>query len=279
MKDLLEDGGDDGNSYVIQLLETLPDMIIESLIKCTLPYNYHNTLDAEFMEFVRDEMQPTATPGIYANFPCFSAKSTRPGMCLTGKRMRVVLDKANTYFHAMSKDQNEVDAIDHFFKAPTEGVDDGTQGLASIKKQWGDSDGERATFDEWYTRMEYLYLDDLPEADQDKNFLHCAVECGWGNDVKERAAAHPANKGTTYLFAVYNVLTRKEGYGEMMQLMIFPIWKRDRMLAKIAEITASILCSSLWTEGGLNSAFPGNMPEPNASKFLNKFGRSLLMFG
>lgn len=270
MDDLIEDGKDGGNNFVFDLLETLPDMIIESLIKCTLPYDYHDSLDADFKRFVRDEMQLTATPGIYANFPCYGGSSKQPGKCMTGKSMRNVLDKAEKYFLATPADAQEVTAMDDYFKAPAKFDDDGNGSVddsGSVKQRWDNSDKARRLIQEWLSRMEAQYIIGLSQTDQDQHFVHCAVECGWGDDMQARAVPQKYNKKTTYLFAIYNVLTRMEGYGEPMQLVLFPTWKRDTMLFKIATITGHILCSTLWTEGGLNCAFPDNMSEPNASKF------------
>ena len=46
-------------------------MVIESLIKCTLPYDYYKGNDLDLRLLVNNEMRLVETPGIYLNLPNF----------------------------------------------------------------------------------------------------------------------------------------------------------------------------------------------------------------
>ena len=89
------------------------------------------------------------------------------------------------------------------------------------------------------------------------------MEIGWAQDIYTRLKTHVNNTSTTPLFGLVNAISRQftaEGgaaFPPPMQFVLFPIWKDDVDLKKIAEILGSVLCSSYWIYGGLSYAWAG----------------------
>ena len=249
---LLEDDGKNGRHYVWNLLLTLPDMIIESLIKNTLPYDYHSGTEVEFKTFVQEEMHWTSTPGIYLNLPNWG--KVKGGKCLNARQMDETTSSVKIYFedHLSSRQANE--DIDVYFS-----------GSATVERRYGDTRASEIA-KEWISRIEKMYLNHSDDDDDQEPFTHCAGECGWGGDMRNCASEHTNNKSTNYLFGVYNVVTRKHGYPEPMQLSLFSIWENNLELCRVAEIVGHILCSTYWLEGGLNPSWAGNFGESTACK-------------
>ena len=261
--DLLLDDQTNQTWYVDQCLKTLPDSVIESLIKCTLPYDYHKGDDMDLRRFVDDEMQLVATPGIYLNLPNFgkaqgelssmvcnkqSLTFAIEGKCLSGRNLRDVLDSAELYFKDDPADQDQNSKIDAFFE--------GSGDIA--ERRWGKDETPKIIAKDWITRVKEMYLHALPDVDLDERFTRCLAQCGWGINMTLRAAAHLTNTSTTYIFAPYNVLTRMRGFPAPWQLALFPIWKKNTELCRITEILGHILCSTYWFEGGLNASWAGS---------------------
>ena len=169
------------------------------------------------------------------------------GKCLSGRSLKDVLDSAELYFEDDPADHDQNSSIDAFFK--------GSEDI--LERRWGKSERSKIIANEWISRVKEMYLKGLPDADLDERFTRCLAECGWGADMSLRAASHASNTNTTYLFAVYNVLTRRMGFPAPLQLALFPIWTKKVELCRIAEVVGHILCSTYWFDGGLNASWAG----------------------
>ena len=170
---------------------------------------------------------------------------------MSGRHLRDVLDSAELYFKDDPADQDQNSKIDAFF--------DGSEDIA--ERRWGKDETSKIIAKDWIIRVKEMYLQGLPDADLDEPFTRCLAQCGWGNNITLRAEAHPTNVDTTDLFAPYNALTRKLGFDAPLRLTLFPIWKKQADLCRVAEIVGHILCSTFWFEGGLNASWAGSFDD------------------
>ena len=169
---------------------------------------------------------------------------------MTGREVQEVTSSVQKYFDNDPKYVDENEAIDALF-TPRRADDD------PAARRFRSSDTVKKTIAEWILKIESMYLANLPSKEFGENFVHCATECDWGNNMSGRARAHLLDQGTSYIFAVYNAITRQLGCPPPKQVALFLIWMRDPDLCNIAEIVGNILCSTLWIEGGLNCEWPG----------------------
>lgn len=225
-------------------------MILESLIKSTLPYDYYTGTDAELKTFVEEEMQLQSTPGIYLNLPNWG--KAKGGKCLSARQMGEAVSSMGIYFDNRAGFERANQEIDGYFT-----------GANPVIRQFGGSPRSSQVVKQWLLRIEGMYVSHVDEEDIDEPFTHCAAECGWHRDMRYRASAHTTNIETQYLFGVYNIITQKLGFPDPLQLTLFPIWEKNYNLCRIAEMVGHILCSTYWFEGGLNPYWAGEF-EDNA---------------
>lgn len=252
---IIEDEEDDETCYTFQLLMLLPDCIIESLIKNTLAYDYAN--DPKVKAFVIRRMK-THVPyaGIYVNIPTrapppgsltFSG-STGQGEFLSSDEAELLMKRIGRYVANQSADYGENSKVDNFFKAAKPGTNPNERRFSPGNARWS----------EWLKEFRSIYCRRMPVSERSTPFRRCPMEVGWSKDIPERLKSHIKNGGITPIFGVVNAMTRQpttqEGFSfpEPWQLALFPVWKRDTTLARVAEAVGSILCSSYWCYGGLN---------------------------
>ena len=170
--------------------------------------------------------------------------------------MKDALNSIELYFKDDPLDHDENSKIDAFFTGDGE----------ILERRWGKGERSKIVVEEWIARVKEMYLEELPGVDLDEHFTRCLAECGWGLNMTLRATDHPINADTTYLFAPYNVLTRRLGFPTPLQLTLFPIWTKKVELCRIAEVVGRILCSTYWFEGGLNTDWAGGVGDIEAYK-------------
>lgn len=243
---------DDDEATVFQLLQVLPDPVIESLIKGTLPYDYRTSLDMDFRRFIDREMALTSTPGIYLNIPSWGVK--KEGKGLSRADWNVALKQIGDYLEDDPAHADQNAEIDNYFNS----------GTAKDDRRFGRSARAKRIAKEWLQAIERMYL---VSYGGDESCIRCPAECGWGGNMLSRASIHSVNAGTLYLFAVYDAVTQRIGFPKPMQLSIFPLWKNDQKLISFAKAAGHILCSTLWFEGGLNSFWPEGMELTQTSEF------------
>ena len=121
----------------------------------------------------------------------------------------------------------------------------------------------RAKFVVWTDTIEKKFCKGLDPTKTYTPFMRCPMEAGWALHVDARLQAHRENGSTTHIYGLINTLTSMLfNFPPPEQFVIFPVWETKNM-PQVAEITASILCSSYWYNGGLNH-FP-------AGAFADKF--------
>ena len=251
---IIEDEEDMNTCYTLQLLMQLPDCIIKSLIKNTLAYDYAR--DPEVKGFVNRHMKPYIRyAGIYVNIPTRSlpagslalSGTTGRGEFLSSDEVERLIKRVERYIANKPADYVENSNVDCYFK-----------GAKSTPEPRRIFSPENPRWQEWLRELRSIYCKNVPLSERSTPFQRCPMEVGWSKDIPERLKSHMKNGGTTPIFGVVNVMTRQptaqEGFGfpEPWQLALFPIWKRDIKLARVAEAVGSILCSSYWCYGGLN---------------------------
>ncbi|MCJ1478437.1 hypothetical protein MMC13_007117 [Lambiella insularis] len=88
------------------------------------------------------------------------------------------------------------------------------------------------------------------------------MEVGWAQNIATRLRHHQENSSTTYIWGFVNCWTRKKmpatigKFDVPVQFTIFKVWDHQ-FLPNLAEVVASILCSSYKEEGGYNCTQAG----------------------
>ena len=256
---IIIDDLDSGNNYMIQLLTLLPDCIIESLIKNTPPYDSIN--DSEVRKFVRLYMNMNVeAPGIYVNILTravveYTSKKVissmipqHTGKWLTSDEVKTLLTRIEKYLDNHPHDDAENAALDDMWS------------LTKVKRMVGDRKFKPSIerMKQWLQTMRKEYCDHVPPGEANEQFMRCPFEVGYSQNVKTRCKSHLKNWSTTPIFGLVNAITRQRRsqggfeFPEPWQLTLFPLWKDDKELARVAECLGSILCSSYWLYGGLN---------------------------
>ena len=252
---IIEDEEIDKTCYTFQLLMQLPDCIIKSLIQNTLAFDYANS--TEVQGFVIRHMK-TRIPyaGIYVNIvrrglPPGSLTlygAVPKGEFLSCDEAELLIKRAERYTENQPPNWAENTRVDNHFK-PSKNVP-----VTSERK----FSPTNARWKEWLDQFRSIYCKNVPTSERSTRFKRCPMEVGWSQDIPKRLKNHRENGSTTPIFGLVNAMTRQpmsqEGFGfqEVWQLALFPVWKRDAKLARVAEAVGSILCSSYWCYGGLN---------------------------
>ena len=258
--------GDEGkDKFVYQLLHSLPNEVLISLIKNTLAIDAQT--NPAVKKFVEDEMMPRQMrpmAGIYINiarrsFPVVPGyKDLHAGKWLTANQVKSLIAKVKCYLDNNSDKQSV---------ATNWGIDDAVSPFNSsypTERRFPLTSGEsRAKVREWIDLIESQYVTKINPNNEDLPFQRCPMEVGWAQDINTRLKQHVNNSSTTPLFGLVNAISRlsvKDGgaaFPKPLQLILFPIWKNNEDLKRIAEILGSVLCSSYWIYGGLNYAWAG----------------------
>ena len=262
--------------FVYQLLHLLPDQVITSLIRNTLALDART--NPEVKRFVDSEMKPremSPMAGIYINITRRSNLILPPqvdphaGKWMTPTQVKSLVDKVRAYvaneddLQSLSTNMSIDNAVSRF--SPSH--------LTERRFPLGSS-SYRGRVLEWVKIIERQYWTNIDPSYLDIPFRRCPMEVGWAQDINSRLKNHVNNSNTTPLFGLVNAISRlpiKDGgaaFPQPMQLVLFPIWKNDEDLKRIAEILGSVLCSSYWIYGGLNYAWAGgsvNVPSYNPS--------------
>ena len=261
---LLADDEEKGK-YVYQLLHLLPDQVITSVIRNTLARDARTNRAVK--SFVVSEMTPremSPMAGIYINIARRSdlvlpqQVDPHAGKWLTPNQVKSLIDKVEVYM------ANKSDAQSLTTNASIDNAVGRFNSQYKTDRRFSlDSSQSRSRVLEWVKTIESQYWTNINPGDRDIPFLRCPMEVGWAQDINSRLKAHVNNGATTPLFGLVNAISRlpiKDGgaaFPKPLQLILFPIFKDDGDLKRIAEILGSVLCSSYWIYGGLNYAWAG----------------------
>ena len=243
-----------GKTHVVaSLLALLPDKIIVALLGGELPLQYH--VDGEVRWFVEKCMTLDDTPGIYVNL-----LHNVDHRWLSSQDLEALIAKLERYLEVERSglpraDQAAIDSrLSTWFPRPHES-----------KLRWlqGQPGGRPETIiREWIDKVKEIYCKE--PIDVTTAFRMGPAEVGWASNTRARCRQHLNNSSTTYLWGLLNAICRTSkpsgfAFPKPMQLVLFPIWKRDEMLCKVGEVVGSMLCSSYWYLGGLNCVHAGTI--------------------
>ncbi len=265
----LTDDVDSGTLHMYQLSMLLPDYIIESLIKNTLPYDFVN--DGRVRNFVSTYMNINVSyPGVYVNIltraanqigfkSMTSAASSQTGRWLSSSEADRLVERVEKYMANRNSDEAENVAIDNCF-------------LPSAVHPKFDPDRKRIR--EWQAEIRKQYCTNTAPNNVDIGFKRCPFEVGFSQNIRTRCAAHITNRNTTAIFGLVNAITRQSkaqggfAFPEAWQLVLFPLWANNQKLAQVAEVFGSVLCSSYWFWGGMNIHLAGySTLKPSSAPF------------
>ncbi len=208
---------EDETYYMYQLSFLLPDFIIESLIKNTLPHDYFK--DQRVRTFVDRHMNINLSeyPGIYVNIVTraathvgfrnvMAAPSTNVGEWLTPNEVDRMLAKVEKYVANNQQDFLENTTIDNVFRnvVTTKGLPDRryASGAPKQTKRWH----------EWMDAIREEYCTCVATSDADTRFIRCPCEVGWSENIFRRCEDHIGNRDTTPIFGLLNAITRQSRY-------------------------------------------------------------------
>ncbi|KAL9023908.1 MAG: hypothetical protein Q9196_006890 [Gyalolechia fulgens] len=252
--DIIIQDGNNGNQYVTLLLSMLPEVVIESLIKGTL--NYDMRQNQKVRHYVNVYMGSSGYPGIYLYTIVYPAVSIfAPGVSVNGGRwlstnqISSLLDKYTAYIE--DTDQVTNDAVDAMFGG-------------YVERKWADNDRKRSTGKAWIAEIRRQYCQNMDPTALDTPHVSTPFEIGWSKCVQTRIPRHAENSSTTYIFGFNNAITRLSGNkggfdftSPPFSAALFPVWKKDKDLANVAEILGSLLTGSYWYHGGYNCTYAG----------------------
>lgn len=122
-------------------------------------------------------------------------------------------------------------------------------------------DEVRAKFRVWIEAIKSQYCTGLDPSKDAIPSIRCPMEIGWASHVRTRLQAHKNNGSTTHIYGLVNVLTRMLfRFKSPKQFVIFPVWEPKDM-PQIAELLATVLCSSYYYRGGLNHYHAGTFKD------------------
>ena len=241
---------------------TLPSAVIRSLISNTLPYDYYN--NREVRRYVDNHGKLTTHPGTYCNIPAlgYQPLTQHAGKWLSYEQVTALHRIITSYLGPPSPQSNAVAMdIDCMFQTPEKCV---AIRATPGQRAYARNSSQNHRIREWLAVLEEQYTTQVSPAQRNQPFQRSLIEVGWAVNVQRRVKAHTDNGNTTYIYALVNAITRQSSFTgaqfpRPLQMTLFRVWKIGHDLTKIAEITASLLCSSYAWLGGLNAVEAGNV--------------------
>ena len=249
----LIDDYQNGDHYMFQLACMLPDDVIVSLIRNTLPSDYKSNSSPTLKSFVDFSMNlATACAGIYLNITTRAGQigsdqlpNQQPSANLMGKwlssyEVAQLLHRVEMYIIEWKTDEWENTVLDNRSRrtSPT------TTDISRIET--------------WVAETRRLYCTNIAPADADKHFLRCPSEVGFAGNIPERLAELVDIAKTTPIFSLVNTITRQPAaqrgfdFPVPWGVVLWPLWLRNPTLTNVAEAFGRVLCSAYWHEGGFN---------------------------
>ena len=210
------------------LLHFLPDFMILALLRGELAYRYEN--DAEVTSYVNDHMSLEDLPGIY-----ISVLHDHDGRWLSGDDMFKALDILEQYVEGDGSSDPTSLQIQ---------IDSQLSDWAAEEKKirWLPSDRAKLVLKDWIQNARKIYCSNV--TDSTEPFLSCPTEVGWAVEVKSRCKQTLTNTDAPYIFGLLNAVLRQSqpdgpGFPPPLQVLLFPVRKRDELLGRVAEIVGS----------------------------------------
>ncbi|KAL8832917.1 MAG: hypothetical protein Q9170_004664 [Blastenia crenularia] len=247
-----------GTHYVSLLLMSLPKHIIESLIKGTLPCDRYRRSSVK--DFVLKHMRSGDYPAIYINYLVHPPASILPGVnpqhagkWLSTSQINRALTAHEAYI--ADTDPKTNDLIDKQF------------GRKMGSREWADTAIKKEKGRVYTKTIRAQFCTGIDPKKIDVPHQRAPCEVGVSKNCKRRIADHTNNRETTYIFGYNNAFNRLSisqggfGFGEPFSAILFPIWKPDLLLARVAEILGSMLTGSYAELGGYNCTQAGTFSD------------------
>ena len=266
------DDFDNGTYYMFIQLLTLPRLVLESLIKNTITRDIHT--DRDVGQFHRQDMQTHGFPGVYLNVLGLSAVSgggslttfaPNAGKWLTPAQAHDLAEAARLYAGTDNAADQYAKKIDDVFPKKTSFKI--LQPREPEDRRYFKSDSAAGKLETWSVTIDDQFYKNMA-AHLHVPHRRCPTEVGWSQSVKDRQQHHVTNSSTTFIYGFANAWSHLDPsasgikFPTPYQFALFRVWNKDA-LPQITEIMASMLCSSYWTEGGLNCIEAGGTGTSN----------------
>ena len=244
---LLQDEKDKTN-HVFNLLQTLPNPIILALLNGDLPLRMAQ--EPEIKKYVMKYMRLTDSPSIYLNLLYGGDRGF-----LSSDDMKKLLKKMEDYLVVSASPRVEQTETDNRL-SPWNPKPDGPQ------LRGRENDRAAEIIQQWIDKAREIYCTD--PTDPSTPFSLVPSEVGWANNPIDHCKRHMSDAGTTCIVGLLNAILRMPpprgfGFPAPLQIVLFPIWERNKNLCQVSEITGSLITSAYWFLGGLNSYYAGGM--------------------
>ena len=285
------------------LLCTLPPAVICSMILNNIAVQRHS-FGPDDQRFYRQNMLPSSNPGIYMNIPCYGKTGDPDWeyegrfLCqndvvkLSDAIQSYVVDSATTNRDSIAFDELSPPGINSQLAAicadpearryaPSDRaldharLGDKSQGIL-LSRDRSDNlcHGQRSFPNLTKKRYNLLVSCKRVILVMIKKFLiqRAPMEVGWAENVEQHLKQQADGDPTSYVSGYVNCWTQKVmkptgnlgSFGPPLQLTLFRVWSVANKLPQIAEVVASMLCSSHVEQGGYNvtdAGTFGNIPE------------------
>ena len=260
------DDYDNGHNTVFLQLLSLPDYIIESLIKNTICYDKHH--DERIAQYIESQMCAIEFPRVYLNVssrdvcgPNAVNDDRNKGRWLSAEEAKDLMMSIKHYLREGTSYNQRADDFDNILDQGGRETAGSAQDVTS--RRYAPTSNAVASMREWADITEQRYIDNVLPVHQDIPFRRTPMEVGWAMNGQDRLKHHLHNGNTTHIYGYLNawsqhILPPGSSFPQPQQFTLFRVWAKDLRLAQVTEIAASMLCSSYITEGGLNPDEAGN---------------------
>lgn len=244
---------DNGTFHVVSLLYTLPPDVTISLIQGTLPYDILR--NQSISDFHDQFMLPSDHPGIFLTMLARSDASLLDGddddqgLWLSPTQVERILDAFQAYLHNGSTG-NEIEL-------------DYTHEVALL--EWSDTPEKKEQAKQWCEYMRLTYCDTVKPMKHSDHHRRCPTEVAYSENLAGPASkpgnAAPATRISSFL-NIFGLFSKSHGgveFGAPSTVLLFPIWRKDDQLARVAEILGSRFTGSEIRFGTFSMANAGDL--------------------
>ncbi|MCJ1364708.1 hypothetical protein MMC16_003823 [Acarospora aff. strigata] len=264
---LVEDRRSEQFSVYLQLI-SLPTILLKSLIKNTLPYDYLHS--DEVRSAVDRYMRVTNHPGVYCQALATRGKiaggtpSSDAGKGWSRDQVEQLCKDIDLYLDRSPEGDKwglEVDNVIRSgiqnYKEPAEDLNNRRYCLNSRREE------QRRTLTAWKdllrSQQSFSVSSHFNGAEHS---VRSRMEVGWSVDQESRLKDHENNGQTTQLWGIGQALSRLNWpaqFSSPHQWSLFRVWAQDVRLAQLSEHLGSMLCSAYAWDGGFNCTEAGNV--------------------
>ncbi|KAL9010607.1 MAG: hypothetical protein Q9173_004471 [Seirophora scorigena] len=223
------------------------DHFFDSKLQNTLPHDYHQELASNGSRTITWESKDES--GVYMN-QVMSPHPEHEGKSLTTKQIRRLIAVYRAYMDKKPTAVAMNNAIDDKFGDDRE------------RRCYVKDEAQRQKGRHFCRILEAQYCRVHPDT-LDEMHSSSPAEVGCFQNVARRVLQHARNGSSTYVFAFVNALAQLPvslggfRYGLPKAWYVFAAWKGCQRLARVAEITASVLTGNYIRYGGYNPVHAG----------------------